>query len=99
MTTTTTIMVRTTSEKHNSRTFQRQIKLFKALDLYNKLAFFEPLSNRTPSWLKHSMESFTIITSSAMVDHLSHYVVLLSVTTLLCKKTAVTGYDCRSMDR
>ena len=46
MTTTTTIMVRTTSEKHNSRTFQRQITLFKAYkDLYNKLAFFDPLSN------------------------------------------------------
>ena len=45
------------------------------------------------------MELFTIITSSAMVDHLSHYVVLLSVTKLLCKKTTVTGYDCRSMDR
>ena len=26
----------------------------------------------TRYWLKHSMESFTIFTSSAMVDHLSH---------------------------
>ena len=51
----------------------------------------------TPFWtrycrgLKHSMES-----SSAMVDHLSHYVVLLSVTTLLCKMSTVTGYDLQS---
>ena len=50
----------------------------------------------TRYWLKHSMESFTIVTSSAMVDHLSQYVVLLSVTTLLCKMSTVTGYDLQS---
>ena len=50
----------------------------------------------TRYWLKHSMESFTIFTSSAMVDHLSHYVVILSATTLLCKMSTVTGYDLQS---
>ena len=42
------------------------------------------------------MKSFTILISSVMVDHRSHYAVLLSVTTLLCKMTAVTGYDLQS---
>ena len=53
----------------------------------------------TPYWLKHLMESFTIFTSnSAMVVIISNitYVVLLSATTLLCKMTAVTGYDLQS---
>lgn len=45
----------------------------------------------TPYWLNHSIWAFTIFLSLALVDHLLHYVALLSVTTRLCKMTAGTA--------
>ena len=59
-------MVCTTSGKQNSSTFQGQIKVSKVQGLFYKLAFFDPLL-MTTYWVKHSLESFTIFTSSAMV--------------------------------
>ena len=65
-------MVHTTSDKPISRTFQGFFKdklQFAGTKNYStnqhSLTLFW-----TPYWLKHVMESFTILTSSAMVDHI-----------------------------
>ena len=59
-------MVHTTSVNQISRTFQG---FFKA-----KLQFLRTkiylINTRSPYWLKHVMESFTMFTSSAIVDHI-----------------------------
>ena len=61
--------------------FQGQITVFKDYNLFNKLAFFNPL------WSPYWSESFMIITSSAIVDHIIF--ILLSATQI----NKMTGYD------
>ena len=62
-------MVHTTSDKQISRTFQA---FFKDKLQFLGLRFFLTLF-WTHYWLKHIMESFTTLTSSAMVDHIILY--------------------------
>ena len=60
-----------TDFKDFSRIFQGQITVFKDYDLPNKSVFFTPLWSLY--WLKHIRESFTILTSSAIVHHIILY--------------------------
>ena len=62
-------MVHTTSDKQISRTFQA---FFKDKLQFLGLRFFLTLF-WTHYWLKHIMESFTTLTSSAMVHHIILY--------------------------
>ena len=56
-------MVCTTSDKQIQGLFND----FLRTKIFNKSGFFNPLWS--PYWLKHVMESSTIFTSSATVDH------------------------------
>ena len=61
--------------------FKDKLQVFKDSDLFNKSAFFNLLWS--PYWLKHDMGSFTIFTSSAIIDH------IISAT----RNCKMTGYD------
>ena len=56
----TSAMVRTTSDKEFSRTFQGQLTVFKDYDFFNKSAFLNPLLN-TYYWL------FTLTVSNGVI--------------------------------
>ena len=84
------IMVRATSDKQLSRSlhgfFKDKWQFSKTKILFNKSAFFTPLLS--PYWLKHVLESFTIFTTSVIVDHIIFFI-LVSATRLW----KMTGYD------
>ena len=79
-------MVRTTSDKQNSRTFQGQKVVFK-----DKVSFIN-LNSLTPFHKQNTQIShLTFLDSSGFVDRHDETIVLVSVQTF-CKTTIVTGY-------
>ena len=77
-------MVRTTSDKQNSRTFQGQKVVFKDKVSFINLNSLTPFHKQNTQIIRH----LTFLDSSGFVDET---IVLVSVQTF-CKTTIVTGY-------